>query len=187
MRDFKLLFVAVLLLLDGGRQKWAAEALEASWIGNDENEPLPQSAKYRANLRRICSLMRSGGKLPKSYAEKRSVLEKMCIKLQKDDDNVSSAVAVSSAKNVALLLCGFTGAVFIFRTHFDWLVDVIRQYLGPRKSVRTAVRTRGGFTENSVSDGILENVDAVALMRMARLQKFAEGANGADGLRPNDS
>jgi len=185
MRDFKVLFVVV-LLLNSNCCKLSAEALEASWIGNDENEPLPQSAKYRANLRRICSLMRSGGKLPKSYAEKRPLLEKMCSKLQKDDDNVSSAVAISSAKNVALLLCGFTGAVVMFRSHFDWIVNIIRQHLGPRKSVRTAVRTRGGFTENSVSDGIVENVDAVALMRMARLQKF-KSENGADGLQPNDS
>lgn len=68
-------------------------ALDVSFIPNDENAPLPQSTKYRAALRRLCELVEDKSRqLPKELAEKRKVVEKMCLKLKKDDQNVAGSL-----------------------------------------------------------------------------------------------
>lgn len=65
-------------------------ALDVSFIPNDENAPLPLSQNYRKLLRRLCSLTKAGGRLPEALHAKEQILEKMCSKLEKDDDNVAS-------------------------------------------------------------------------------------------------
>ena len=171
------LFVVLLALL--GRVR----ALEASWIPNDENAPLPQSAKYRANLRRICAIMTSGGKLPKSYEERKTVLVKMCAKLKRDDDNVSTAMKVGGAKKVALLLGGVVAGGLVIYNHggaiksaFKSMLRSLIKFWGGGEKGRAlggAIKVRGGSTTEDLVSELIPG-DSAAI-RLARLARFEDG------------
>jgi len=174
------MFVALFLLkalLLLGNLLWAARALEANWVGNDENAPLPQSAKYRDNLRKLCAILDKGGRLPSTYSGNgRKVLVSMCAKLKRDDENVSGAVAISTIKNTVLALgCGGF-AIYAFREHIPTLARWVRARFGKRGASSDKVkRTRGGSTDDLVnailtSDASLDNLSA---LREARLKRFA--------------
>ena len=157
----------------------AVTALEAIWIGNDENAPLPQSAKYRANLRKMCGIMSSGGRLPKSFAEKKHVLEKMCDKLRKDDENVASASKISTFKRAALVFGGIAGLAYVFHAHGSAIVSYVRRFLkGHKSAIINVARTRGGFIDEDVATSA--GKDVAELMRLARLQRFDTSLTNAE-------
>ena len=66
-------------------------SLDVSWIPSDPDGPLPLSAKYRDSLRKLCTLLNSGDKLPFELQQKRPTLVKMCKKLKSGDNNIASA------------------------------------------------------------------------------------------------
>ena len=164
--------------------------LEARWTGNEDNAPLPQSAKYRANLRKLCSSLHSGGRLPKSYDEKKEDLQKMCAKLQRDDDNVSTAMTVSTLKRAVLVLGGIAGLAYALNTHGATIVSAVKRFLssrfGRKSSIQVAKKTRGGATDLSQPDyssplALEMSGENIELMRLARLQRFAAvGSNVVD-------
>ena len=169
-----LLSMVSLLLLLG-----TALGLEANWVGNDENAPLPQSAKYRDNLRKLCAILDKGGRLPTSYSgDRRKVLISMCSKLKRDDENVSGAVTISTIKNTVLALgCGGL-ALFAIREHGPTLLRWVRARFGSKRSTSSSTdkvkRTRGGAKDDLVNailtDASLEQLSA---LREARLKRFA--------------
>lgn len=175
-----LLRLFVILLAIIGRVR----ALEASWIPNDENAPLPQSAKYRANLRRICAIMTNGGKLPKSYEERKTVLVKMCAKLMRDDDNVSTAMKVSGAKKVALIIGGVAAGGWVVYNHGgaiksgfkSMLRSLIKMWGGGEKgrALGGAIKVRGGSTTEDLVSELIQG-DSAAAIRLARLARFEDG------------
>ena len=176
-----LLRLFVILLAIVGRVR----ALEASWIPNDENAPLPQSAKYRANLRRICAIMTNGGKLPKSYEERKTVLVKMCAKLMRDDDNVSTAMKVSGAKKVALIIGGVAAGGWVVYNHGGAIKSVFKSMLrslikmwGGGEKGRAlgggAIKVRGGSTTEDLVSELIQG-DSAAAVRLARLARFEDG------------
>ena len=180
-------FVLCLSLLSS---KVQVVALEATWTKSSESEPLPQSAKYRANLRKLCAVLASGGRL--SPGTDTAALEKTCAKLQRDDDNVSQASLSSRAGRGAALALGVAGAFFAWQSYGGHLVRLARQtycrFLGRDESTRAVKRMRGGETDDLVSR--LVGTGAVGLargfdgaegaelleMRLARLRRFEAGA-----------
>lgn len=93
--------------------------LDVSFIPNDENAPLPLSAKYRTSLRRLCNLMEkyppsnrntksqasgstSNNILADLYGDsvKHRALQNLCIKLAADDKNIEQASSDLSFSSV---------------------------------------------------------------------------------------
>ena len=67
-------------------------ALDVSFLPNDENAPLPLSAKYRDALRRLCVLLEENRTLPKDVEMKKPVLRQLCKKLKADDVNIAQGI-----------------------------------------------------------------------------------------------
>lgn len=157
-------------------------ALDVSFIPNDENAPLPLSHKYRESLRRLCTLVKGGGRLPEELQEKRVVLEKMCVKLAKDDSNIESAeVGVLSKwdlKSIAFTLLGVGGS-YVMWNNRHWIKTKANAFLNNAK-VNQADRVvadggvlGGGEQFRPVGEGDPVNM-RVLEAREARLRRFAE-------------
>lgn len=67
-------------------------ALDVSFLPNDENAPLPLSAKYRDALRRLCVLLDENRNLPQELEVKKPVLRNLCKKLKQDDLNIAQGM-----------------------------------------------------------------------------------------------
>lgn len=158
-------------------------SLEANWIGNDENAPLPQSTQYRTQLRKLCTILSSNGRLPKSYADKRENLTKMCAKLKKDDDNISGALTTNRTKHSLMILGGLAGIYYLWQNFGPSLVAYVRQQWNElnRNSIKVAKKTRGGYAEELVSDLIAganwQEENEIEILRAARLKRFEVDAN----------
>lgn len=111
-------------------------SLDVSFIPNDENAPLPQSTKYRAALARLCELIEDKSRqLPKELADKRKIVEKMCIKLKKDDQNVASSLIQQwSPKHWLFLAAGVGGGWALWNSR-HYITSMFRP---PRRKVAAA-------------------------------------------------
>jgi hypothetical protein len=106
-----------------------SNALDASFIPNDENEPLPLSKKYRDSLRKLCVLLKTdSSRLPVEIAQKRTVLEKVCHKLAMDDNNIETASTFSKASRGQNLLYGLIGlgSSYYLWANRRWLITKIK-------------------------------------------------------------
>jgi hypothetical protein len=181
MNSFKTLFAFFVLVV------LAVHALDVSFIPNDENAPLPLSAKYRESLKKLCQLLNvKGAKLPAELEEKKDVLEKMCRKLAKDDANIDAAESRSlvgwSAQSVALSLLGIGGGYLLWNNR-HWIKNRVDRARGDNNR---AARGVDFIAKNDVPIPVQEfNVQEAALnqqriieAREARLQRFA-GLNPA--------
>lgn len=160
-------------------------ALDVSFIPNDENAPLPLSHKYRESLRKLCSLVRGGGRLPEELQEKRAVLEKMCAKLAKDDDNIESAevggLSKWDLKTIAFTLLG-VGSGYAMWNNRHW-IKMKANALFNNAKVRQVDRTErivadggvlgGGEQFRPLGEGDPINM-RILEAREARLRRFAE-------------
>ena len=81
-------FVVVVVLLS---VLVPCSAFDLNWIPADADGPLPVSEAYRDSLRKLCSVLDSGGSLPQESAHKRHVVAKMCKKLKQTDSYVDTA------------------------------------------------------------------------------------------------
>jgi hypothetical protein len=159
------------------------QALDVSFIPNDENAPLPLSAKYRESLAKLCKLLDvKGARLPAELQEKRNVLEKMCQKLSKDNANIVASKASSwDMKTVAVTLFSLGGGYLLWNNR-RWI-----------KSKFTATRNRIGTDQVSYAGAapVQEPIQQAARgaapdaqlqqqrileAREARLQRFARTA-----------
>lgn len=101
----------------------SSNALDVSFIPNDENEPLPLSKKYRDSLRKLCALLKTDiSRLPVEIIQKRTTLEKVCHKLEKDDSNIDAASVSKSIKPQQLLygLIGLGSGYYLWANR-KWL------------------------------------------------------------------
>lgn len=90
-------------------------ALDVSWIPNDPDGPLPLSIQYRQSLRRLCSLIEKGSRLPAEVESKRNVLKKMCTKLRSDDDAIQSSIKFNhNIKTAAIAATSLGTSYFIW-------------------------------------------------------------------------
>ena len=176
------LFVAALLSFHS--------ALDVSFIPNDENAPLPLSHKYRESLRRLCGLVKAGGRLPEELQAKKQVLEKMCDKLAKDDKNIESSgvgdVTKWDLKSLAMTLLAAGGGGFVMWNNRHWIKRTAGKFLNAQK-VEQASNYDAFVGDNTVVVGEsvggdafqpLGNADAanqrILEAREARLKRFAE-------------
>jgi hypothetical protein len=186
MNSFKTLFVFFVLVV------LAVQALDVSFIPNDENAPLPLSAKYRESLKKLCQLLNvKGAKLPVELEEKKDVLEKMCRKLAKDDANIGSAEGMEryvrwSAQSVALSLLGIGGGYLLWNNR-QWIKKRVDQARGGNNRAAPGVE----FVARNDAPVPVQQVDVqeAALIqqriieaREARLQRFA-GLNAAANVQ----
>ena len=158
----------------------SGHALDVSFIPNDENAPLPLSAKYRESLSKLCGLLKGkDAKLPPELQEKRAVLEKMCQKLAKDDANISSAsgdLLKWDSSKVVYTLLGLGGG-YVMWNNRKWIKSRIGQVLGSKNE-----EIRGGAIRNFAEPVQVEPINAhdaaanqqrILEAREARLQRFA--------------
>jgi hypothetical protein len=126
----------VILLCIGSIQ--LARSLKLTFTPSDD-EQLPLSAKYRDSLRKLCKLIEEG-RLPEAYTGKEEMLKKQCIKLAKDDANISSSVSSSFEKNSMLVIIGVAGAAiyYAYSNDLGTLSDVTRMIIdGIVRTVKT--------------------------------------------------
>lgn len=172
-------------------------ALDVSFIPNDENAPLPLSAKYRDNLRKLCDLLDNGSPMSGMDSTKKKSLRSMCRKLKKDDDNIEAGTsnpfanvfAGQNFKKLILTILGVGGGYIIFKNHSAILTN-LRKLFMPPKGVKL-----GGSWEERGSTGRIEVVgadasdtfNAIDMMqetlrreaREARLKRFEEMSSGS--------
>ncbi len=71
-----------------------ATSINADWIPNDANAPLPLSKAYRDRLRKLCVLIKDSPTAlleEKELVQRKDIIAAMCVKLAKDDDNIAAA------------------------------------------------------------------------------------------------
>ena len=87
--------------------------LDVSWIPNDPDGPLPLSIQYRQSLRKLCTLIEKGSRLPAEVESKRNILKKMCMKLRNDDDVIQKEIKFKhNVKNIGIVL-GSLGSSYL--------------------------------------------------------------------------
>ena len=174
------LLVHVLLLIS------RSCALDVSWLPSDADGdgPLRLSTRYRDNLRKLCTLLRSK-RPPPELEEKRELLTKMCRRLASDDANAGTGSSSSSGggfgfgggrgagKAVVAGLLGLGASYYAWTNRRDlvrqarrWLQDVV----GP------AARRRGaglGGGDGAAAAAAAAGAAHDALIREARLRRFA--------------
>lgn len=109
----------------------SARGLDLSFIPNDENAPLPLSAKYRAALKRLCELTNDPStKVTPELAEKKKVLAKMCAKLAKDEQNIASSLVPAMSPQRALTLLLTAGGSYLLWFYRNALLPTFKRLLG---------------------------------------------------------
>lgn len=138
--------------------------LDVSWIPTDPDGPLPLSAKYRDSLRKLCSLMKSGGPLPAELNEKKHILNKMCHKLHAGDSNIASVDKFRNMFSVAtvrrVIIAGF---VSLISKYLIW--DKRR---GIRKYLNSFPKKFSAGGKGNISNTLTD----VQIAREARLKRF---------------
>ena len=94
-------------------------SLDVSWIPSDPDGPLPLSKSYRDSLRKLCDLISTKqiNSLPPELIEKKPVLQKLCIRLKADDENVlstQSLIKFSPFKTIVGIL-GIGGTYILWK------------------------------------------------------------------------
>jgi len=151
-------------------------ALDVSFIPNDENAPLPLSAKYRESLRKLCGVLKSGSKLPPELILKKKSLKSLCQKLDKDDRNIASAIPFDftlffreNFNKIIFSVLGLGGG-YLMWTNRHSAIDYFRS-LKPKK--------RYSVSTVEVDDN--QRRIEIELAREARLKRFASiNSNTAD-------
>jgi len=165
--------------------------MNVDWLPNDENAPLPLSSSYRANLRKLCTLLSSGKELHPNLQQKKKILKKMCAKLERDDNNVAAAQTEGQLKKlgygaVAIVSLGLlfaNGEDIAYNAKKTW-----RRWFGKKSR---GYFVRGGATPNDEDEGqilaslLRSQVDGgvdkkkaaeanILELRKARLSRFAD-------------
>jgi hypothetical protein len=157
-----------LLLLCAFLKCFIGLALDVSFIPNDENSPLPLSAKYRASLRKLCDLMKDPQKqLPSELLEKKRVLEKMCKKLDSDDNNIQSAV--TEKKNI-LHLIGIIGGGYLIWHYRSFLLAAIHPLLSIFQPTPKGQKLGHEAANNNANN----NLEDIRLARMKKLESMTK-------------
>ena len=183
---FKQLFVLVVCLGLLSSKVTRVLALEARWTAADkDNEPLPQSANYRAKLRELCQKLARGhmsGRRLGGTVDKDS-LKKNCEKLKRDDENVVAAAREERGSSLTarvgrtVALAAALAAVWTAWKSYGHLARrYIKRLLALGRRHASAIHVvRGGET----TDDIAAAMQSLAEMRMARLKRFDEDGGGA--------
>eukprot|EP01039_Chlorochromonas_danica_P004857 gene4857-5325_t len=153
-----------------------ASATEISFQRAGEDDSLPLSAKYRANLRRLCSLLKQAehnpSLLPKEWQTRKTELKALCGKLEKDD-RMEAAAGSSSfwsgdggrGKWIATTcMVGLLSAFLFLRERVDvvaWASNAV-QFL------------RGIFAKGQSNGRQLGGNEEAKAAREARLNRFSD-------------
>eukprot|EP01038_Epipyxis_sp_PR26KG_P005451 gene5451-7545_t len=159
-------------------------SLDVSFIPNDENAPLPLSTKYRDSLRKLCDLLKTKADLPAEVMEKRGVLNKMCKKLAKDDNNINGSFSVpwnsSTIKQLIYTIIG-VGSGYLCYTHRIWIISTFKLFMKKiigKENEKISVN-KSSIKSTPVTDMVNEldkdlQRNRIAEAREARLKRFAE-------------
>ncbi|KAJ1423107.1 hypothetical protein B484DRAFT_452009 [Ochromonadaceae sp. CCMP2298] len=198
MVHYVLLIVLCFLLLT------RTQALDVSFIPNDENAPLPLSAKYRDSLRKLCVLMQAGDdKVPPELKGKKAVLGKMCKKLARDDANIGGSTFDLSSwdlslKTIVISLISVGGG-YVAWNNRRFLGRKIRSFFKSKSEVPVQRVDRDGAGGINIVNGNIIHGDAAPILtdreadmaarrlieaREARLRRFTE-INKAAGDSPS--
>lgn len=192
-------YVLLIVVLLAGRQ---LSALDVSFLPNDENAPLPLSAKYRDALRRLCVLLEENRNLPKELEAKKPVLRNLCKKLRLDDENIAQGMQESQVQHSVvrsfLYLAVTVGSGYFLFQHKEvvwlWAKKVWTSLISlvvpnKRYSVGRVVGQYDASVDNTVAPPAAEPSIAAATAnrevpydlqaaREARLRRFASIAAG---------
>lgn len=195
---FSLIVISIILIL----KIYYNNALDVSFIPNDENAPLPLSKKYRDSLRKLCILLANNeSKLPYELQQKKVVLKKMCKKLSIDDKNIESSQITNildlskfNMKTLILSLLSISSGCLIWN-HRRWLGLKLRnifkskEFISINKIGREVDNNNIYENDNNNNnrmndvDGIIgiEELNKIRLIeaREARLKKFENMNSGS--------
>jgi hypothetical protein len=79
-----------------------AVALDLKWIPAHADGPLPMSAKFRDQLRKLCAIEKLPPSIPKA---KRAVIRKMCKQLKEADSRTTLELAAENGSPLVFLAC----------------------------------------------------------------------------------
>lgn len=146
--QYSVIIVIIIMIIN------SINCLDVSWIPNDPDGPLPLSIQYRQSLRKLCTLIEKGSRLPQEVESKRHILKKMCMKLRNDDDAIQSEINFKhNIKNLGIVISSLGGSYFIWHN---------------RKAITNVFNNifRSFNKKNTDSEQILKE------MREARLKRF---------------
>ncbi len=181
----KLLLILISLVL----MTMKSYGLDVSFIPNSENEPLPLSTKYRDSLRKLCALLHTeGAVLPAELLEKKAVLEKVCHKLKKDDENIDGSLSGTNKfskvkQNILYGLIGLGSGYFLWSNR-GWLTSKLKKV---GNSPERNILGRGGATPtsevNSVNEPKAADISTPSASAASSIQVSMQGdAAGADKI-----
>lgn len=166
-RHFVILLLLVCSLLH------VSFALDAKFTPTEGSEQLPLSAAYRESLRKLCNVLKTGGKLPADYVNRKEILQRMCLKLDADDRNIELGSSFSISKYFSdsqpMML---TTVLSLGGAYIAWTQrHVISSYM--KKLIPKRGRTTGHHIDGS--DGVTSfgNEDINQMIREARLKRLA--------------
>lgn len=155
-----------------------ASATEISFQRGGDDDSLPLSAKYRANLRRLCSLLKQAehnpSLLPKEWQTRKTELKALCAKLEKDDRMETAASSSfwsgdgSGGKWIATTcVVGVLSALLLLGERVDvvaWASNVL-QFL---RAIFVKGQSNGG------RDRQVGGTEEAKVAREARLKRFSD-------------
>ena len=159
--------------------------LDVSFIPNDENAAtLPLSAKYRDTLRRLCTRLKSGDKLPNELIQKKKTLTSLCLKLEKDDKNIASAhspfnldsfVSAKNFRRLMFSIVGLGGGFFVW-IHRQWIFNlkqIKKAFLNLGGIFKTSNNNKSSNTSHQQEQEELQRMKEIQEAREARLKRFS--------------
>ena len=156
-----------------------SNGLDVSFIPNDENAAtLPLSAKYRDTLRRLCTRLKSGDKLPNELIQKKKTLTALCLKLEKDDRNIASAhrpynlngfLSLKNFQRLIFSILGLGGGFFVW-IHRQWIFNFHQLKKAFLKSKND---DKSNATGNQQEQEEVQRLREIQEAREARLKRFA--------------
>ena len=182
--------------------------MNVDWLPNDENAPLPLSSSYRASLRKLCSLLNSGQRLPPELVAKKQVLQKQCRKLEEDDTNIKQGESEGGAGllnlfgRLPMTLVAAVTLIAIVGGGSDWgreLVDSGRRFYDRHVNKGGGKRLGGGYrrlgevgedSDDLASDIVRETLargggEAMQAVREARLRALSRQNTAATATDDN--
>jgi len=144
-------------------------ALDAKFYANDDGaDQLPLSASYRDSLRKLCTLLSTGGRLPQEHEKNKAKLKKMCQKLASDDDNIQKG-AKEGLLPVALKSRIFVGIATLGGCYVMWTQrHVLAKFLS------SAFRKKNILgRERNTDPATLASSETTDYIRAARLRNLA--------------
>lgn len=170
--------IRLLLVLQVMYFQYSIVFCSKSTFTKTSDDELPLSSKYRDSLRKLCKIIKDGGKLPSSAEADIVSLKKQCKKLQSDDNNISSVFDITNMSKDQLILSivGIGCAVMyfqygdkfnlVFAKVWTFLSQLWKRFTRKQHTSHIAVKSSNSFSSDD------DNIRRIKEIREARLKRL---------------